>query len=718
MSHFSTLSSLVTDRLTSNDEMNAEHAFTMICADYLQESSLIPEFQYSFYFKEEPSHHNLKINGFCLNENEDLLSVFITNYNTTSSEINLNLKNVENSFKQLYRVFNYAIRINSVGIPKAHILSELHNLYATKIKDQLIQVNFYLLTNNVTVNRKEIKSNSILSKTDLNSDIDFIFRIFDLNELERLHKNKQELNIEVSEFYDKPITILKPHINNPSYGTAISIFPGEFLFNIYKEFGGRLLESNVRSFLSSNVAVNKGIAATLITNPAMFLAYNNGLCVTVSKIELNTDGSVKEFKNFQIVNGGQTTSSIYFSKKKNKEIHLEYVNVMVKITELKRNIDSIKIQKRIAINSNLQNAVKNSDLTSNEEFLKNLHSSSKKFRNPKLNNYFYFERTRGQYKLERDLGSNINQFTNLYPPNNLIDKSILSILFFCTYKKEITPYIAVQSAEKRYKILNEKMDEENKFLSEHYYIRLVGSFILYDFFHSIYGAGKSSIGSIRKNVIAYSISLIQSNLLKSDKSIDFGEIWKNGMPVGSSGKIKKYLTYINKLLLNNLNDGRLDEACKKEESWKVILKRAELDELKNVIACLPICKFKDDVSNKVELENAISNKHELMIDEMNSKINSIDRYKNLIRRIEDEIAANSADGMSLYNRTHESLIRKHFRPNTNMTKIDPISYKLYLLECQAVNGTIIKKKSLEMIIQIEELSRVFEAILKDELLSL
>ena len=125
----------------------------------------------------------------------------------------------------------------------------------------------------------------------------------------------------------------------------------------------------------------------MINAPEMFLAYNNGLCVTVSEIILNEDGTVKTFKNFQIVNGGQTTSSIFFAtqdakKSRDNYINLAKVNVMAKITEIKRNIDSIKIQSTIAKNSNLQNAVRQSDLSSNEEYLINLNTCSKKFRNP------------------------------------------------------------------------------------------------------------------------------------------------------------------------------------------------------------------------------------------------------------------------------------------------------------------------------------------------
>lgn len=718
MSYLNTLNSLINDKLNNIDGLNSESAFTLICSDYLQESSLIPEFQQSYFFKDGPNNQNLKINGFCLNDDEDVLTLFITEYSSEANLTSLNQKQIEVLFKQLYRVLNFVIRVNESGVPKANILSELHQSYTTKLKPQIIQIDFYLLTNNKAVNRKEVNLESIFDKSDLNSSVDFNLRIVDIVELERLHKNNQEINIPVADFYNKPINVIKPNLGSSSYGTAIAIFPGEFLYNIYKEFQGRLLESNVRSFLSSKVKVNKGISKTLTDSPGMFLAYNNGLCVTVSKIEMNSDGTVKEFKNFQIVNGGQTTSSIYFSKKKNKEIHLEYVNVMAKITELSRNIDSKKIQNTIAINSNLQNAVKNSDLSSNEEFLKNLHSCSKKFRNPKTNNYYYFERTRGQYKLERDLVKDERKFTSLYPNKNVIDKSILSVLFFCAYKEEFKPYIAVQSAEKRYPILNLRMDEENKYISENYFIRIAGSFILYDFLESTYGTGNNAVGKIRKNVIAYSISLLQHKLMKVKKSIDFAEIWKKGIDIKNTLEFKNYLKYVNAILLDNLNDGRLDEACKKEESWDLILKKADEKQLNAIINFLPVCVYQKEKQSNSDMESAISDKHKLMIEEINKIIYSPERYNKLIGRIDDEMNQNSADGMSLYSRSHREIIRSHFQPNGKLTEINPKSHASYLNKIQKSDGTLVKSKLSEINKEIEELFRIFEAILKDELLVL
>jgi len=257
MSYFSTLKTLIEEKIIEDTQFNAETAFCEIVSEYLVDTSLISDFQHSPYYEKKESGRSLKINGFCINENETVLSLFIADYNNTNDESKLNLKDVELQFKQLYRVLNYVIKSSECDLPKANVLSALNREYRAGIKDNIIKIDFYLFTNNTAVNKKEVDVSKIVSSSDTDSIIDYNFRIFDLKELDRLNKNNQKLDIDVIDFYDKPINVLKPQIGNSSYGTAIAILPGEFLFNIYSEFKGQLLESNVRSFLSTRVKVNK-----------------------------------------------------------------------------------------------------------------------------------------------------------------------------------------------------------------------------------------------------------------------------------------------------------------------------------------------------------------------------------------------------------------------------------------------------------------------------
>lgn len=51
----------------------------------------------------------------------------------------------------------------------------------------------------------------------------------------------------------------------------MGIVPGKFLADIYLKYGSKLLQGNVRAFLSIRGKVNKGIRDTIINNPNSFL---------------------------------------------------------------------------------------------------------------------------------------------------------------------------------------------------------------------------------------------------------------------------------------------------------------------------------------------------------------------------------------------------------------------------------------------------------------
>ena len=70
MSYYSTLKTLVEEKIIQDSQLNAEAAFCEVVSDYLAESSLISSFQSSPYFQIHEGGQHLKINGFCLNDNE------------------------------------------------------------------------------------------------------------------------------------------------------------------------------------------------------------------------------------------------------------------------------------------------------------------------------------------------------------------------------------------------------------------------------------------------------------------------------------------------------------------------------------------------------------------------------------------------------------------------------------------------------------------------
>ena len=185
--------------------------------------------------------------------------------------------------------------------------------------------------------------------------------------------------------------------------------PGQLLFGIYEQYGARLLEQNVRTYLQARGNVNKGMIATLVDNPSMFFSYNNGLTATASQIfgEKKSDNTVeiRGIKNLQIVNGGQTTASIHYAKFKSGA-DLSKVFVQMKLSVVDPEKLDIVVPK-IAQYANTQNKVNAADFFANHPFHRTFEELSRKFASPKSNNtlsiggsFWYYERARGAYANE------------------------------------------------------------------------------------------------------------------------------------------------------------------------------------------------------------------------------------------------------------------------------------------------------------------------------
>lgn len=114
------------------------------------------------------------------------------------------------------------------------------------------------------------------------------------------------------------------------------ICPGDILADLYNDYGAKLLEQNVRSFLQAKGGVNKGIRNTILKEPEYFFCYNNGITATASDVEvLIKEGRtyISKVVDLQIVNGGQTTASLAKAKIKDKA-DLSKIFVQMKLTKV------------------------------------------------------------------------------------------------------------------------------------------------------------------------------------------------------------------------------------------------------------------------------------------------------------------------------------------------------------------------------------------------
>jgi hypothetical protein len=170
-----------------------------------------------------------------------------------------------------------------------------------------------------------------------NSEISFA--IWDIDRLYRCvtsGKMRETIEIDFEKKYSLTIPCIENTISN-KYSVYLAIISGELLAALYDEYRDRLLEKNVRSFLQVKGAVNKGIRDTLREEPDMFLAYNNGISITAESVEIVRDDngkpSIRKIRDMQIVNGGQTTASI-FNASKDKKLPADLSKVFVQMKML------------------------------------------------------------------------------------------------------------------------------------------------------------------------------------------------------------------------------------------------------------------------------------------------------------------------------------------------------------------------------------------------
>jgi len=231
---------------------------------------------------------------------------------------------------------------------------------------------------------------------------------------------------------------------------------GVCLADLYFQYRTRLLQQNVRAFLSFNGAVNKGILETIRTEPGRFLAYNNGIATTSSGITLVKKAPgvyrIIRARDFQIVNGGQTTATLMIAKN-DKNADLGAIEVAMKLTIVSPE-DLDDLVPKISRYANSQNKVQDSDFESNNPWLVKLETLSRKIEAAKDSKSegqrlrWYFERVRGQYNV--DLGKcatkpQKNSFKAANPPRTKFTKTDLSVAALAW---DMEPYVSSLGPQK------------------------------------------------------------------------------------------------------------------------------------------------------------------------------------------------------------------------------------------------------------------------------
>ena len=350
------------------------------------------------HYEARVGNAKLRLSGFAVSEDADQLDLFVSLYDGVDQILPVPDAETKTAAEQCLRFL-----AKCAEGKLATTMDESNDAYALAVTIQgsyadLDQIRIYVLTDRQS-KAKTFKSREVNGKTIK----------LEVMDIERLHRHlsegkpRDELVVNFEEVSGGALPCVYVPCEKDEYDYALTVIPGEALRFIYEKYGARLLEANVRSFLNATGKVNKGIRDTLRDTPERFMAYNNGIVVVADEAHLGktADGGpgILWLKGMQIVNGGQTTASIYFSKKKSPEIDLSQVRVPAKIIVL-RSQDAIAEESMISDISryaNSQNSVKQSDLSANKPFHIEIEKLSMTTYCPDGVGRWFYERAAGSY---------------------------------------------------------------------------------------------------------------------------------------------------------------------------------------------------------------------------------------------------------------------------------------------------------------------------------
>lgn len=415
---------------------------------------------------------------------------------------------------------------------------------------------------------------------------------FDVYDIERLYQivfsgdvEYKPLVIRLKNKYHTELTMIKVAEENPVYDCYVGVMPGELLALIYKDEGQELIQKNVRSYLQATGKVNKGIKASLASEPEMFMAYNNGISTIADAIELDSAKSsdrivsIREITGWQIVNGGQTTASIYNAFQ--NKLDLKHVNVQIKLSVIKDTEKAGEIAANISKYANSQNKINMSDFNANDDYHIQMERLSRHIFIPvakgKATEQWFYERARGQYMVElnrQPTAKAKKEFKERIPKSRCISKTVAAkcIMAYMGY-----PYYVSKGLESNFVIFSDKIKQgEIPKPSLKSYKDMIAKVIMFQQCDRIVAG--LNFGGYKAQINYYVMALLGKYY--NDK-YDADYIWDNQMISPEMNIIIEELALKvwNHFQAPEVRGINITQWCKKEECWKLLQQRFENNEL-------------------------------------------------------------------------------------------------------------------------------------------
>lgn len=398
---------------------------------------------------------------------------------------------------------------------------------------RLTQVRFFVISNGYAPEVLELEDAEL---EVIGKKVSTEYHFWDMNEIqkiENIRQNNKEIKIDLRDEYQTSLECIQVQDEENNITSYLAIIPALTLAKIYDRHKVRLIDKNVRNFLGGKVKVNKVMANTLIEKPNLFFNFNNGISSTAKEVYTCTDEGktyITGFRDWSIVNGGQTTSTIYTMYKKSKENLplLQKAYVAIKVSEVKPSVENElpHLVPDIARFANSQTSIKESDLSANAPYMIEMQDQSRKCWTPSVvPTLWYFERLRGQFLTDKALEGGLTskkakKFEMLRPQSQRFNKTDIAKIEMAWLQK---PFISCKGAEVCFdKYWDYLKTNGMPSVDEKYYQNLVAKMIIYNYIHRfLRESGNKGYAAI---LCSYSLALLS---LRSQGRVDLGYIWSH-----------------------------------------------------------------------------------------------------------------------------------------------------------------------------------------------
>ena len=516
----------------------------------------------------------LRITGYALSVDETCLDLFVTRYFGTDEIENLRDSEAASTAKEGIKfLFESASGRLASRMEASGDIYDLV-LFIKERWSTLEQLRVFVVTDGQTKSKrfapKEVQGKIVSIEA---MDIERLYR-------HTTGKPRDEVSISFEQTLGRPLPCI--HVPDPDadYEYALTAIPGEVIRELYLRYNSRLLEANVRTFLGYRSRVNSGIAETLLKEPEHFMAFNNGLVIVCDSAELSRceDGGLgfSLIKGLQIVNGGQTTSSIFFASRDRKEIDLSHVMVPAKVIILKGDDDDSRERLISSISkfANSQNAVKTSDLSANRPFHVQLEKLSEEIWCADGASRWFYERAAGAYQvrlLRERTDAKRREFQTIVPTKHKLSKNDVAKFHEAWRGK---PSQVALAGEKNFAAFMAALDETPDLvpnpLTPEWYRALIAKVII---FRAIEGMIKKKDAKeiFRQgwvNIATYTVAILAQ---KMPDQIDFELVWQQqGISENFSKLLWEWAKVVNSTFDRIAPGRQFSEVAKRGDTWKAV----------------------------------------------------------------------------------------------------------------------------------------------------